>query len=346
MKKTVKLLSVILALALMVSVLAVSALADDPKALADNKATFKSTLTYSGNVKPTLTFAYSISEVEITSEAEGVDTTGYVTGTPTIGEAAFTPDDFESATEVTKNVEVDFSGVTFSVPGNYKYTITQNAPEPAVAGVTYDANPTRYLYVIVTQSASGLSYSYVINDGTAKSEGYANAFDTCDLTITKTVTGNQGDHGKYFKFTVTVTLPAGKAAPYEIVAVSGQVKEPNGTGTGTKYTNDEMASANNFDTLTFTLLSSKVFYLKHGDSLTITGIPKGSSYTVTEDNETYTKTSTGDSSTNIEASATAAFTNNREGEVPTGVVMGLIPGVLLFATGAAGIVLRGRKKED
>lgn len=346
MKKTVKLLSVVLALMLMVSMLAVAALAD-PVALENSKAKFTTTFTYTGSIKPTRTFTYTISNGVCTSEADSVDTTGYFTGTPTIGSAEFVPADFDADTTASKEVEVDFSGVTFNVPGTYEYTITQVAPENAVAGLTLDANATRTLVVIVSQTATGITYSYVLDGGAAKGEGFANSFDTCNLTVSKTVTGNQGDLGKYFKFTVTVTLPDGKVAPYEAVAVNGQSATPSGVGSGTKYSDDEMASANGVDSLTFNVLSGgKVFYLKHGQSLTITGIPKGVSYTVTEDNEGYTKTATGDSSTNMEADATAAFTNNKTGTVPTGVVMSLIPGAMLLVAGAAGIILRGRKKED
>lgn len=112
-----------------------------------------------------------------------------------------------------------------------------------------------------------------------------------NLTVSKTVTGSAGDSGKSFHFTVTLSDPS-----------------INGTYGGMTFTNGVAA-----------------FALRHGESLTASGLPAGVGYTVTEEEanrDGYATTSTGASGTIPEGgTATAAFRNNldkpEEPEDPT-----------------------------
>lgn len=124
-----------------------------------------------------------------------------------------------------KTSTVDFSGVTFSEPGVYRYKITENATSEK--GITNDPETTRYLDVYVESAEDGtLSIKgyvfhtlnavqpkgsknekgeYVSGNPEGKNKGFTNTYTTQDLTLTKNVTGNQGYRDQYFKFHVDIT---------------------------------------------------------------------------------------------------------------------------------------------
>ena len=106
------------------------------------------------------------------------------------------------------------------------------------------------------------------------------------LTIKKTVTGSGGDRDKEFTFTVTL---AGADGEYVY----------HGSKQGT-------------------IRSGGTITLKHGESVTISGLPVGTRYTVTESGaDGYTVTKTGETGTIAEdTSAAAAFTNQKDGPPP------------------------------
>ena len=359
MKKMARILCAILTLALAFSLMAMSAAADpDPDTDTNTKkASFTVDLTVTGDKNPTVTFAYTIAGPVCISEPAGTNTTGYVTGSaPTIGEAAF------AAETAQKTVNVDFNATVFNVPGAYRYTIT--ATDPAVAGVEL-GDTTIYLDVYVSQSdceGHGLEYTYVFHtDSEAeafaelaegkKITGVTNTYASYDLTVSKAVTGNQGDINKYFKVTVTSAMPAGKAYPYGETAytVDTTGAEANPTASASTI----YSEMTNPSSVTATELAAGVdFYLKNGQSIVIKGLPKGSTYEVTEVIERYTQsvegtavlTNDGTETHGLTANATVAFTNNKTGSIPTGVVLGTVSGIALLAGGAFGIVAIKRRK--
>ena len=127
---------------------------------------------------------------------------------------------------------------------------------------------------------------------------YTNTRDTGDLVITKTVTGSGREEDKLFDFTVTL-----KNATVDLNKTFGDV-------TFSPVTEGDAHEV------------QATFALKHGESKTITGIPAGTEYVVTEADynaDGYTVTKTGDTGTIAveEGTATrptftAAFTNNRD----------------------------------
>lgn len=131
------------------------------------------------------------------------------------------------------------------------------------------------------------------------------SLDTGTLTVTKTVTGNEGDKNKDFTFTVTLKRPEitvdALAAPI-INATPGTSAAP----TPVTETYDRVTFINGVATFT----------LKHNESKTIKGIPADMTYTVTEsDNAGYTVTMSGNTGT-IKAgeTSTAAFNNYKAGD--------------------------------
>ncbi len=85
------------------------------------------------------------------------------------------------------------------------------------------------------------------------------------------------------------------------------------------------------------------FYLQHDQSIIIRGLPLTANYTVGEDEEDYIKAiKSGDTNTGVIGTvassgkvATAGFTNTRDGIIPTGILMTIIPGIVIILGGAA-----------
>lgn len=144
---------------------------------------------------------------------------------------------------------------------------------------------------------------------------------TGSLIIKKTVTGDLGDKTKDFAFTVVV---------------GGQGDYP--------YTGSKSGTIRSGDTV----------LLRHGESITITGLPSGTAYSVTESGNsgyrTYVSGDTGLIPAN--AAATAAFTNSRSKVPPTGDDNQRLIGLIVMGVAGAGILAllladrAARKKRD
>ena len=114
----------------------------------------------------------------------------------------------------------------------------------------------------------------------------------CKLTISKTVTGVEGDALTDFHFVIIL-------------------KDAYGFELTEKY--DYIISRSNETFERGTLKSGATIELKHGESITITGLPVGTQYEVTEveaDQDGYTTTATGAAGT-ITDSAEAVFVNSK-----------------------------------
>lgn len=285
-------------------------------------------------------------------------------GNPTIGQAVFTstdtvtrglPTDSQGTTTsgkayATKQVTVDFSGITFPALGIYRYTITE------------DSSPTTDFTVDTTSRTLDVSVGYDDNDalvilgytlhtGTGatptdpqqKSNGFTNNFSSHTLKLEKQVTGNQGDRNKYFTFTVAIS----DAVAGTTYAVDLTHADENPTiGTESK-TNAKNLTVENDGSVTAT------YYLKHNQYIVIYGLTDNTKYTITEtkDNgDTYTTSYTIDSDQPVKADDTGlqnmssanhavTFTNEKEGNVPTGILLETAPYIVLVAVVAVGLVL-------
>ena len=304
-----------------------------------------------------------------------------------------------------KKIEIDFSGIEFTEPGIYRYIITEAAAGTnQAAGVTNDADNTRVLDVVVSdtsaENTTKLSITnYVLHDsvddspvkGTGatadtatvagKSSGFTNKYETYDLEFSKTVAGNQGSKDKYFKFDLAVSNAKGAE-----ITVDGQgttfLAAPE-KSTSTIYTEAAMNTANTKDDDTERTgqqlkadESGEItvsFYIKHGQSVKLLGLPAGAKYTVTEAQEDYTpsvavsetiaegasytadaaanaaRNGISDSDTGIQGNTTAAFTNTREGTIPTGILSNValpVGIIVLGVVGAAGSIIYIKKKKS
>lgn len=283
---------------------------------------------------------------------------------------------------VEKDITVDLSGVTFPAAGIYRYIITEQTPE--ATGITYDSVNKRYIDVFVHKYDQGEDDKYVaytaivkLNDGApdtegkadaaTKSTGFTNRYATDNLSFSKEVTGNQSSFNQYFKFTVKLTGSLSTVSGDTHVKLGGVFDAKPSESMATVYDGDVMARANSDETfddegesiytkrsyVTLSqLIEGKDFYLKGGQSISLTGLPTGMGYVVTEVEEDYTPsvevTGDEDCSKNensvtdsaLTQNTNLAFINERSGIIPaTGVAAAFALPVAVLLAGIAGIVL-------
>jgi hypothetical protein len=300
---------------------------------------------------------------------------------------------------VEKTVYIDFSNVGITTPGIYRYVLQQEVKDKASGeGVNYDLHAsknnnvetrnlessydndaakgsgTRYIDLYVTQEndSSDVQYRYLMHTSDTayatsktnaddKSAGFINIYDSYDLTITKQVTGNQGNKNDYFKFRITLNNEnVQKTVNIDLSKASQSLSYKNST-----VNNPTSLTINNNT-------SSADFYLKDGQSVTIKGISWHAGYIVNEDETDaseksyevaagFSKNSQDKVSNNAEiglngenysmtdtlfaGDSEIIYTNSRQGNVPTGVIMSVLPGLAVVAVGAIGIIYFARKKK-
>lgn len=319
---------------------------------------------------PNVTFGFTIAAGEAVVATDSTPAIYKGIGTPTVGTAIFTSDDSKNTVAgkpsdvagsptdgfkyVTKEVTVNFSNVSFSAPGIYRYIITETAPTQD--GITIEGHNTRTLDVYVEyaeNSDTALAVThYVLHDDTGnpntatKSDGFTNTYATSNLTLEKQVTGNQGDRDKYFEFTVNITdAVAGTVYSVDLTdATWSSTSSPNPT----ELTVGESGAV------------SGTFYLKDDESIVIQGLTEDTSYTIAETsyaNDGYKTEYKIDSEASVEANTTTAkimgtsdhkviFTNDKSGTVPTGILLETAPYVvLMLVVVAGGVALLAAKRK-
>lgn len=380
MKKYTRFLTTLLAAVLLVAAALPSAFAFKYTAVAGTSTTFDKYLVMDVDANvPNATFAFTVAPGTAIAATEnrvavlagiGTPTIADVTFAPTDSTTAGLPSDTDTATAgqkyATQTATVDFSGISFTEPGIYRYIVTETATTNQ--GVTNDESATRTLDVYVTDNDGALEVSsYVLHTGTDapaagtdkgsadvsntgdklgdKSAGYTNTYDTSNLTFSKTVSGNQASRDKYFAFTVTIRgAVAGTVYDVDLTKADVNISaNPNDATTciGNAVTQPQRLTVPADGTVT------QVFYLQHGQEITIKGLAKGTEYAVTENPEDYKQTAPDNASgTIVSEDVTAAFTNTRSGVIPTGVLLTVAPFAAIMAIGAVGIlVMVGKKRK-
>ena len=217
---------------------------------------------------------------------------------------------------------------TYTSVGKYEYTLKEVAG--TTAGVTYYGNNIKLVVTVINDGEGKIRVAAVHteSEGGTKSDTFENTYSAGTLNVSKTVTGNLGDESKYFEFKVTLTGVEGKTYGTSYAVTGGtNTANPNAIKIGEETT----------------------FLLKHGETIHIANLPYGVSYTVTETAATgYTTTKIGDTGTINAADQTAAFTNNKTGEIDMGVTTENLPYVLLigFVVLAGAALLLKRKAHN
>ncbi|MDD6106158.1 MAG: QVPTGV class sortase B protein-sorting domain-containing protein [Ruminococcus sp.] len=303
---------------------------------------------------------------------DAANTIKYAPGDATVQDVNALVKNYDKATEkyAKKTATLDFSKCNFTEPGIYRYIITESGTNQAV---TNDEDATRVVDVYVNDdsSADGKKLTiagYVLHSNESdikagddlgstnanpdgKSQGFTNEYDTSDLTFKKEVSGNQASHDKYFKFKVTIK----NAVPGTVYNVN--LLNADKTSKSNAATITENAGKTNPDKFTVGKdgTVTQEFYLQHGQEITIQGIAKDSTYSVTENKEDYKSTAavvadyTAPANGTIEsADLKTSYLNTRAGVIPTGVIMTVAPFAAVTLLGAAGMVKirMSKKRED
>ena len=194
-----------------------------------------------------------------------------------VGNAADQEQTFTFHINLYPRISGTFSGVTF-VDGEADVQLKHGESKSIFglpAGSTYTVTEKDSgLYTVSSSGASGT----IVNDST-QTAAFINTKAEASLTVTKTVVGDSIDPEQTFAFYIRLSDDT-----------------INGTFDGVTFVNGQAT-----------------IYLKHGESKTITGLPAGVTYTVTEqDSDGYTVSSSNASGTlTANGNITAAFINTR-----------------------------------
>lgn len=317
-KNTLKRLgAIVLALAMAMSVMMVSAFAsdlEDPSGeqVATAQTELTKTLVLEGTNSSILaeTFTFEVAYA-------GQKDTSYAapgTGAVTIGSAAYAAGESGK-----KSVSVTIDKTKFAGPGTYYFTVKEKAG--TTNGMAYSTAEKKLAVQIYADSTPATFY-VVQNGNNAKNDGnFTNTYTTHKLTVAKRVTGNQGDTTKKFDIKVTVNGAAGET-----------------------YTTNQTG-------VTLTSGREYTFQLASGESVEIYNLSAGDTYTVDEvdySGEGYTTSGEVTTATAIGTTdASVTVVNNKSASTPTGVIMNIAPYVLMVALagGIAFFFLRRRNAE-
>lgn len=275
----------------------------------------------------------------------------------------------------TTNIVLDFSGVTFSEPGVYRYILTETANTEQYFG--NDPVPTRTIDIYVNDNngtlvvADYIVYSGIVTAGpsvdgtplTTKDDSYENYYSTYNVGASKTVTGNQGSKDQYFCVLFEIcNVPVGTVLTLD----TSDMELAPLANAATPYTAAQMATANGRDDLPNVagqqLVAEPVpghdytavdiifeVYLKHGQSVMVYGIPEGLWVNIEEqDADMYGYTTTNGSLEidSLESEQVLHIVNDRSGYVPTGIIATIGVGATIVASAVAGYVVVNRKKSN
>ena len=317
---------------------------------------------------PSVTFTYTVAangtvtgaDASVPAYAgitEGVDTTTAVFGDDdTKGNDGF----------VTETFNVDFSDVTWTGVGVYRYKLTYTKDN---AAVTVPANDALYLDVYVGNDDEGgykVLYYVLTSDGgnlnynkdtgaynyQSKKDSFTADYDTYSLTVKKYITGDMATMSETFDFTVNFTnLPEGVQLKKGGNDISGNAitdKLGNGNtivitgipavakdGTQVSYTvSEKFATSRGYNTKYE--VNTDVAAWQGTSAEKIEGVDEDGTTTMTSKSQNMST-----STTNV-----IEFNNNKESVSPTGIVMNVAPYVLLVVVAAAGCFVFLRKRRE
>ncbi len=329
-----KFLSLALALVLVLSMSTVAFAAEGEKTTYTDMSTVtlikEYKLTNTGTTSPAETFGFSgLTCTNVTDAADGVTTTN--APVPTIAGVSYTAGE-AGGENAKKNITISLPEYT-SV-GIYTYTFTET--DGGTAGVTYRSDAITLVVTVIEQDGKvRVAAVHTEGEGEAKSGEFNNVYSAGSLSVKKTVTGIMGDQQKEFTVKVTFTAPEGDTVREAITYVDGDETKTIAADEGwTGYKEVEIT-------------------LKHDETVTFNNIPYGVTYTVVENNYTaeadggYDEASYNFDDTNKKidsASENVTITNNKDGEIDTGINMDSMPYILLLAVACMGLFVFISKK--
>ena len=289
-------------------------------------------LTNTGTTSPAETFSFStltctgIQNVGVNADGEPYYTISNAP-VPTIGNIEYTAGEAGSAT-MTKTATITLPG--YEAVGIYTYTFTET--DGGTAGVTYRSDAIKLVVTVIEQNGKVRVAAVHTEDEGAKSGSFDNTYSAGSLSVSKTVTGAFGDLNKYFDVKVTFTAPEGDTVKSDITYMVGtETKTIEAGETGWSGSKEVTIS------------------LKSGDTITFDNIPYGVTYTVVENDYTSAEnggydvpvyTYSDDANKKIDSDEdTVSITNNKGGDVDTGITLDSVPFILILAVCAGAVVL-------
>ncbi len=323
-----KILSLALALVLVLSMSTVAFAAKYDEYL-DKNTSFTKEYVVTNGTAPVETFDFAV-EYQSFKNNEGETETVSTYPTVTLGDAVFT-----SAPSKTDNaaVSVEISNYDEVALGVYTYKITEVVPTIKTAGTTYNSRPVYLVVTILRDEDSAKHHVAAIHYETATGEKtgkITNSYNAGKLSVTKQIEGNMADMSKKFEFTVVFT-------PADGTKFDTTVQIANDAASTNRQYN---ATANEDGTYTI------VFNLGDDETATFTNIPVGTTYTVSENEDGYTKEHTTVADGSITGGDVDAdvWTNTRTSEIDTGINMDSMPYILMLAVVFMGLFVFFSKK--
>ena len=245
---------------------------------------------------------------------------------------------------------IELAGSSFTTNGDYTYTVQETG---STDDTVYPVDTTdKYTIKISVRNASATDFSSKVATVTLYSGigssatkinnatfPFTSGAETRAITINKSIEGNMADVDQYFTVAVTIDGAAGNS-----YAIAGQSE--SGAPSACTVANAATSCTANVR-------------IKHGETVTISGIPVGTNYQFTETNipngySAAVNGGSGASSGQKTVSATASENNNSivntyNSPVPTGIILKVLPYVIVIALAVAVIifvVVKNKKNSD
>lgn len=279
-----------------------------------------------------------------------------------------------SSTALTQ-AQINGLKLQLEVMGYVMYSGTVTTCPASTAGTPGETQTREDLTTVTPNGNEAVSES---GEEIEKSVGFKNEYQAYKLELKKEADGNQADLSEYFKFEVKLSgSEAGQEYPVELDNATSTVPKEKIEGATVDYTNPTSLTADADGNAT------AVFYLQPGHSVVIKDILGGTSYEISEDEEVIDKegyrttiSAEGDTKYRVKLSAEGAqikiedkntddkyntdgltantvvtFTNVKEGLIPTGVIMKVLPiviigAIVIVALIALVIISKKRRDED
>lgn len=344
----------VLAAAMMLTVGATAAFAtnttdSNSMIVADGNGVANATLTKKlvvaeGIAPQSMTFNFTVGDGQADtakSVKAGIVGNGFVQPSVTFSK---TGDDQYTANTYSQDFTMDLVkllGANFNKVGKYAYTISEN--DTNIPGITKDNRTLKMIITVVNKTSENLDYNtgygyYVglFNQDGSKADDFTNTYNAYNLTVEKVVKGNFADLNDPFTFNITLSKDANKEDNYAgaIVTVSDSTNPANNASWAIDGT-------------------TRTITLKHKQTATISNLPVGVTYTVTEtrtDGWVYDTKGEVETATAINADKNeVTITNEHEGTPDMGVVLDNAPYIAMLAIVAIGgvaLMLNKRRRDE
>lgn len=344
----------VLAAAMMLTVGATAAFAtnttdSNSMIVADGNGVANATLTKKlvvaeGIAPQSMTFNFTVGDGQADtakSVKAGIVGNGFVQPSVTFSK---TGDDQYTANTYSQDFTMDLVkllGANFNKVGKYAYTISEN--DTKIPGITKDNRTLKMIITVVNKTSENLDYNtgygyYVglFNQDGSKADDFTNTYNAYNLTVEKVVKGNFADLNDPFTFNITLSKDANKDNNYAgaIVTVSDSTNPANNASWAIDGT-------------------TRTITLKHKQIATISNLPVGVTYTVTEtrtDGWVYDTKGEVETATAINADKNeVTITNEHEGTPDMGVVLDNAPYIAMLAIVAIGgvaLMLNKRRRDE